>query len=287
MAMALALQRFVDASAFSERVGPFLAEREAEHNLLFGILDTITRHPTAVEEPAYFAAVVDADRVVAVALRTPPRSLVLSEVDDPVAIDLVVADLEHAGDRLSGVTGPVAAARLFAERWTARTGQASRLGLHERVFRLSRVISPRPTVGSPRLAGRDDTEQLVAWLSAFSDEALPAEENAPDPRATVEAWLRLGTRRNYFWEVDGRPVSWAGVAGRTPNGTRIGPVYTPPAERGRGYASAVVAAATQAQLDEGLAFCFLFTDLANPTANRIYQAIGYEPVTDVDAWYFG
>ena len=81
-------------------------------------------------------------------------------------------------------------------------------------------------------------------------------------------------------------MSWAGVGGRTPNGTRIGPVYTPSAERGHGYASAVVAAASQAQLDEGLAFCFLFTDLANPTSNRIYQAIGYEPVTDVDAWYF-
>ena len=79
-------------------------------------------------------------------------------------------------------------------------------------------------------------------------------------------------------------MSWAGVGGRTPNGTRIGPVYTPPSERGHGYASALVAAASQAQLDEGLAFCFLFTDLANPTSNHIYQAIGYEPVTDIDAY---
>jgi predicted GNAT family acetyltransferase len=286
MPMTLGLQRFVDASAFSDRVRPFLAEREAEHNLLFGILDTITRDPTVFDEPPYLAAVDDAGRVVAVALRTPPRSLVLSEIDDPAAIEPIVADLEAAGDAPSGVIGPVAAARSFAELWSARSGRPSRLGRHERVFRLSRVIAPRPTVGTMRLAARDDTELLVAWLTAFDAEAVPPSENAPDPRVTIEGWLRLGTKRNYLWDVAGRPVSWAGVGGRTPNGTRIGPVYTPPPDRGRGYASAVVAAASQAQLDEGLPFCFLFADLANPTANRIYQAIGYEPVTDVDAWYF-
>jgi predicted GNAT family acetyltransferase len=63
-------------------------------------------------------------------------------------------------------------------------------------------------------------------------------------------------------------------------------VYTPPGLRGRGYASALVAAVSQAQLDAGRTFVFLFTDLANPTANHIYQAIGYERVRDIDAWLF-
>ena len=234
----------------------------------------------------YLAAVADAGRIVAVTLRTPPRSLVLSEIDDTAALGLIVEDLVEVGDRPSGVVGPVAAARDFAERWTARTGTAHRLGLRQRIFRLERVVSPRPTPGTMRLAGLDDADLLVAWLTAFGIESLPPEENLPDATVTVHTWLRTGIRRNYLWEVDGRPVSWAGVGGRTPNGTRIGPVYTPPAERGRGYASSVVAAATQVQLDEGLRFCFLFTDLANPTANHIYEAIGYEPVTDVDGYFF-
>ncbi len=79
-------------------------------------------------------------------------------------------------------------------------------------------------------------------------------------------------------------VSLTGVGSQTPNGVRIGPVYTPPEARNHGYASALVAAASQAQLDDGRRFCFLFTDLANPTANHIYQTIGYEPVRDVDMW---
>lgn len=72
----------------------------------------------------------------------------------------------------------------------------------------------------------------------------------------------------------------------TPTGTRVGPVYTPPPDRGRGFASALTAAASQDQLDAGRECCFLFTDLANPTSNTIYQAIGYEPVADVAHYRF-
>lgn len=81
---------------------------------------------------------------------------------------------------------------------------------------------------------------------------------------------------------DGGPASVAATGGPTPNGIRIGPVYTPPDRRRRGYASALTAATSQAELDKGRRFIFLFTDLANPTSNKIYRAIGYEPVIDID-----
>ena len=61
--------------------------------------------------------------------------------------------------------------------------------------------------------------------------------------------------------------------------TRISGVWTPPELRGRGYATAVVAARSTARQDAGEA-CMLFTDLANPTSNAIYQAIGYRRVGD-------
>jgi predicted GNAT family acetyltransferase len=79
----------------------------------------------------------------------------------------------------------------------------------------------------------------------------------------------------------------AGYAGPTPNGIRVGPVYTPPHLRGRGYASACVAALSQELLDTGHKFCFLFTDLLNATSNHIYQVIGYQPIVDVDMYQFG
>ena len=99
----------------------------------------------------------------------------------------------------------------------------------------------------------------------------------------TDRWIARRGRSLQLWE-DGEVVSLTGVGSLTPNGVRIGPVYTPPEARNRGYASALVATASQEQLEAGRRFCFLFTDLANPTSNHIYQTIGYEPVRDVDMW---
>ena len=136
-----------------------------------------------------------------------------------------------------------------------------------------------------RTATNDDRELLIDWVEEFLIEAVggSANERAED---IVDSALQTGSRTFYLWEDDGRPVSMAGVTGPTPNGIRVGPVYTPPGSRRRGYGSAVTAAASQAQLDAGRTFVFLFTDLDNPTSNRIYQAIGYEPVIDVDQLTF-
>jgi predicted GNAT family acetyltransferase len=60
---------------------------------------------------------------------------------------------------------------------------------------------------------------------------------------------------------------------------RIGPVYTPPELRGRGYASSAVAARSRLAIQNGLR-CTLFTDLANPTSNKIYADVGYRRVAD-------
>ncbi|NJR12386.1 GNAT family N-acetyltransferase [bacterium] len=70
------------------------------------------------------------------------------------------------------------------------------------------------------------------------------------------------------------------TVGLSPAGMRIGGVYTPPEQRGHGYASALTAALSQALLDDGLRFCTLNTDLKNPTSNKIYPAIGYYLVAD-------
>ena len=83
-----------------------------------------------------------------------------------------------------------------------------------------------------------------------------------------------------------RPVAMAAAVGPTPGGIRISAVYTPPAERRRGYATALVAALGRAQLEVGRRFCLLDTDLANPTSNAVYRRIGYRPVRDDTHWAF-
>ena len=277
----LELHRHGSPEAFLAEAQAFLVAREAEHNLILGIAGTLHDHPAIYAKPPYLAIVRDRDAVRLVALRTPPWNLVLSECAAPDALGLVVEDLIADGS-LPGVIGPAETAGAFAQRWSGEKGCRAMLDVAERIFRLSRVIAPPAPDGMWRCASSGDRRLIADWLLAFSREALPNEPQPDDLDTVVGRWLERIDRTMYLWEANGRIVSMVGVGSPTPTGIRVGPVYTPPAERGHGYASALTAAASQDQLDAGRRFCFLFTDLANPTSNHIYQQIGYEPVSDVN-----
>jgi predicted GNAT family acetyltransferase len=182
---------------------------------------------------------------------------------------------------LPGVVGPKEAVAKFAAAWPAE----ARLEIAQRAFRVDHVDAPTGVPGRMRDYERGDRELAARWMDAFAHEALPE----PPPESSEEFVDRREASSDggiVLWEDDGAVVSMAGFGGRTPNGIRIGPVYTPPELRGRGYASNLVASVTERQLASGRAFCFLFTDLANSTSNHIYQTIGYVPVTDVDDYRF-
>jgi predicted GNAT family acetyltransferase len=275
----LTLRRYEDADAFLADAGAWLAEREAEHNLILGLSGMLTREPTNEGDvQPYLALVTSASGPVAAALRTPPMNLLLSEVDDPVALELLADDL--AAEALPGATGPPQAVDGFGLHWVERHGGRVKVLVEERIYRLARVRRPPPTAGDARLASLDDRNLLEAWLMAFHEEALPEEADRERVHRQIEAWDPRTGRQFWLLDVDGEPVCLVGAGNPTPTGIRIGPVYTPLQHRSNGYASALTAVVSQWHLDRGRRFCFLYTDLANATANRIYQAIGYEPVTD-------
>lgn len=290
---ALRLRRAADVEEFERVAGAFLRAHEAEHNLILGLCSSLqatravapdTRTVGAPPTLApYFAIVTSGDNVIAAAMRTPPYNALLSQMRDDRAVDLFVDDLLRDAPDLAGVLGERRLALRFAERWTVHTRRSSSVKTAERIFQLTTVIPPRPVGGRLRIATTSDLDLVTRWFAAFSREAL--REDGSTAGTMADRWLNTPDRTLYFWE-DGQPVSICGAAGRTPNGIRIGAVYTPPELRGRGYASNCVAAASQAQLDAGLRYVFLFTDLANPTSNHIYRAMGYEPVCDVDEYRF-
>jgi uncharacterized protein len=280
------VHRYNKADEFLDRAGAFLAEREAEHNLILGLSARLRHDPLVYGEPAYLTVVEDGGEVVAAALRTPPHNLVLSEIDDPEALEPLAVDVCQAFASLPGVVGPRGRVEEFATAWKAATGAQGHRALAQRIFRAETVDRPDGVEGRMRPYEDGDRELAIRWMDEFVAEALPA--SSPQPESSehfVEQRQADPDGGLVFWE-DGEPVSMGGFGGPTPNGIRIGPVYTPPELRGRGYASALTAALTQELLDGGRRFCFLFTDLANPTSNRIYQRIGYRPVTDVDQWAF-
>lgn len=269
------VQRIVDPSAFLDAAAPRLLADEARHNLLLGLAGTLRDHPSVY--PEYRLLLVrDGDEVAGAALRTPPFNLVVGQP----ANDAVLPALAEAIDeKLPGVVGALPESEAFAEAWSAKTGQTPTRTMTTRIFALTRVQPVAGVAGAMRSAAEADRPLLLDWMRAFGEEALPEGEARGEVETTVDHRLGAEGAGLVLWE-DGGPVSVAGFGGSTPNGIRIGPVYTPPALRGRGYASALVAQLSEALLAEGRTFCFLYTDLTNPSSNRIYERIGYERVCD-------
>lgn len=284
-APSLTLTTYDSAAAFRDRAEPFLMGQEAANNLMLGLTHTLITAPQQFPATPYLATVEHDGDVVAAYLRTPPYNLLLSTTDMPAALDLVAERLHAAGSALPGVTGPAALSHVFAGLWQRQTGAHFRLARSTRAFALRQVRPVTGVAGAIRRASHDQRTLLLHWMTAFSHDI--GEEAAPDRLApAVDARLEQELGGFWLWEVAGEPVSMVGATGLTPNGVRIAPVYTPPEHRRRGYASAATAAVSQHLLDAGRTFCFLFTDLANPTANHIYQEIGYEPVCDVESYEF-
>ncbi len=278
--MTYRVHRHATAQAFLDRAEAWLMQAEAEHNLILGIARRLTESTDGYDPPIYLASVEDEDGVVGCAYRTPPYKFGLTRMPEE-ALPLLVDDAAEVYASLPAALGPIPETRRFAEHWSRKKGVRAREGIRQRIYQLEEVSPPaRQSPGRLRLAEANDTDRVTAWIDAFTDDTGVFGSH---PREQAERFI--AKQALYLWE-DERPVSMAGWTGRTPNGVRIGAVYTPPKYRGRGYATACVAALSQRMLDTGLAFCFLYTDRSNPTSNSIYQRIGYRPVRDVTDYNF-
>ncbi|HBQ17232.1 MAG TPA: GNAT family N-acetyltransferase [Myxococcales bacterium] len=270
------LDTFESVDAFAGVAEPYLLAREAEHNLMLGLVDAIRR---GAYDDAFLAVARRGDEIAYVALRTPPHHLALSYVTEPAAIPLLVRRL--AEPRLPGVLASAQDAAHFAARYAEATGARVETDMHQRIYLAEQVVPPPPVPGRAREASLGDRDRLADWLGFFSDSST----GSRPPGELADRLLHRGDATVLIWETDA-PVSMAAAMGPTPNGIRVSAVYTPPEQRGRGYASAVTAAVTQRMFDAGKRFCFLYTDLDNPTSNALYQRIGYRPVVDVDQLRF-
>lgn len=287
--MPLKLTRYSQIDAFIRRAEPFLLANEAEHCLPLGIAATLAQRPNAFSaEPPYLATVDEGRDVVTVALRTPPYNVVLSRVRPGIPVDdvveLLARDLHASNTPLPGVLGPTEVSLAFARCWHHLTGQSYHQEMREGLYQLDVVQPVHGVAGRLRRATEADRALLERWIVAFNLEALGPNEPL-EPSRWVEQALTSPMRGLYLWETT-EPVAMVGYSGPTAHGVRIGPVYTPPEHRRHGYASAATAAVSQHLLDSGRQFCFLFTDLANPTSNHIYQTIGYHQVGNVAVYRF-
>ncbi|WP_329003706.1 GNAT family N-acetyltransferase [Kribbella sp. NBC_00709] len=260
-----------DPQAFEQTVFPFLQQDAVLHTLIMSnVHERANGTVRAESEPSYYVSVHDPD-VVGVAMRTPGRGVYLGALREDLAEPIADAYLDVLPE-LPSVAGDRPAARRFAERWVERRGGDL---TETRGTRLHKLIDFTPLDadgGAPRLMKADEVELVAAWAKDGF-----AEELASGHLEWAARRLEQGTM--WMWEVDGEAVSMVSYHLPIFGVCRVGPVYTPPEQRRHGYAGALTSHVSAMILAGGNQAC-LYTDLANPTSNKIYHQAGYRPVAD-------
>jgi predicted GNAT family acetyltransferase len=258
-----------DVEKFAAAAGEFLRSRPVEHTVPLTLVEGLRSrgaHAYGPDDPI-FAWCDDADGAV---LQTPPHPLLVIAAPDVSGLVALLADR-----RLAAANTP--AADGFAEAWCAATGARATVARRTRLYRLDALVPPvPPPPGAARVATAADRDVLVSWVDDFHAEI--GEGAGRETGGVVDNQLAYGGYT--LWEDGGTPVSVAGHSRPDAGMVRVTMVYTPPPVRGHGYAAGATTAVTRAALDAGADDVVLFTDLANPTSNALYQRLGYRPIED-------
>lgn len=289
------LEFFTDPATFLEVSADHLAEQPVVSTVVATVAEraAVDMADGLTQDPRDWYVVArdgdgDGDAVCGVGMRTAPfgaRPLFLLPMPDDSAL-LLARTLHERGEDAGAVNGALPAVRAFADETARLAGASVAVGQHTRLFELADLVEPVAVPGRLRSATRDDLEVATAWFDAFmrdADEQAGREPGSSAHEAPDEADMlrRIERRRIWLWEDEnGEVVHLTGINAPAFGVARIGPVYTPKEQRGRGYASAAVAAVSRQIVESGSRVC-LFTDQANPTSNKIYEALGYRPVVDM------
>jgi predicted GNAT family acetyltransferase len=269
-----------DVEEFAARAEGFLAER-VERNVLATVLGHVRSGRFDVSRSLFACCLDEREQVRAAAMRTLPWPLLACDFDATTA-ELLVERWLVEDPSVSGVNAQPQTARAVAAAWSRHTGGTSRCSMREAMHLLSEVTDvPRLAVGHLRLATDEERELLTAWERAFVLEAGTGVME--EAGRSVEARLTIGAQ--HVWE-NGGPVCTLVLSAAIAGTVRIGPVYTPPEHRRRGYAGSAVAAACRHAFALGARQCMLFTDLANPTSNRIYASVGFRRCGEWEEYRF-
>jgi GNAT superfamily N-acetyltransferase len=272
--------RRLSALEFTREVVPFLLEREVENNLLLGIADQHAGLPEPATD-AVWLSLEENGAVVGAAVRTPPHYVAVNHLP-PGGARVIARFFIQLGAVPDGASGPDEHGRDVLVALREELGGIVELLSPETIYELSSVLDIGVPPGSARTATANDLELVKAYFEAFARElVLPP---GMDVAAMAEAHVERGTA--LLWE-DGGPRALACRARKTPTGSAIAPVYTPPEARRRGYGAAVTAALARRLLGAGDRFVCLFADQKNPTANHVYQRVGFRRAGDFNVWRLG
>ncbi|PFK34074.1 GNAT family N-acetyltransferase [Bacillus cereus] len=265
------LQVYEEVSHFKKEVSPILEMNEQENNLLLGVLQF-------AENPLFMAVAKQNEKIALILLQTEGQQVIVakSEVSGE-AIQEIAKQLTKVYPDIPGLIGEKRVVKQLAEEIAQLEQKKLSIRMNQGVYELKKVKKKWDEHGVFRQVNSDELPSIEKWVYQFCEDAhLPTTEE----KAKQTASILVSTNRLFGWEVDGRLVSVAATTRPTKSNITVNFVYTPKDERKKGYASNCVAALSQHMLDRGYKTTTLYTDLANPTSNKIYQEIGYELIME-------
>ncbi len=272
------LIEYSDVNAFLERTRSFLESDQALYGLALGNAIRIAEgHRFGAEDP-WFAVVEEGPWLRAIVLQTPPHAMMLVTAELE-AITPLIEGMRKSGRTIPGVVGPADTVPFVTGRWAHIHDLDQKVRMHMHLFCADKVIPPSaPPAGEMVKASPEDLTWLSEWTTGFSvDCHMPPNDPAlPEPAVPMVEQERL-----FLWKDATGPKAMAAFTRETPQSYSVSWVYTPKEQRGKGYASALVAELTQHALDSGKQFCSLYTDVTNPTSKKIYAEVGYRHYCDV------
>ncbi|WP_261300685.1 GNAT family N-acetyltransferase [Paenibacillus andongensis] len=270
------LVKYDDHSLFKEDVSSFLVQYEAENNLVLGVLHSLSEKD---ETPLCMVTVMKDNDIGLVLLQTKPNQIILSKSLSFTSkeIQVIAEELINAIQEIPGFIGEKILTSELAMYISNVKGIQASVLMEQKIYKLVKVKKKPNSNGNIRSVIESDHHIIKEWLYQFCNETnQPISLEEADTRAA-----RMIDKGNLVaWEVNGEMVSMAASIRPTPTNITISYVYTPIRERKKGYASDCVAAYSQVLLDRGYKTTSLYTDLNNPTSNKIYVQIGYEPIMD-------
>jgi RimJ/RimL family protein N-acetyltransferase len=212
------------------------------------------------------------------------NGMVLPQAPPALAETLARTAIAATGRRVLGISGALDQVEA-AKRYLGLAALPAAIDEPEGLYTLAlRELRVPPALASGELVGRLAElrwlDRLVAWRLAYVAETLGQPITAETPARVVGEMRRTVEHRSGFVVVAAAepdvPLAYAGYNAELPDIVQIGGVWTPPAERGRGLARAVTAAALMAARDRGVTDAVLFT--SNPAARRAYESLGFVEV---------
>ncbi|MDY0404338.1 GNAT family N-acetyltransferase [Virgibacillus sp. 179-BFC.A HS] len=267
-----------NAHDFERRIEPILLEKEDVFSLFFGVLQAIK---AGKYKNPFMAAIEEDGKVLAFFQMTPPHPLNFIFVDETrfeEIIDFFIENIVALGINFHSIISLKHWAYKVAQKWETKTGMTHRLLMEQGVYRLNKInetLAHSP--GTWRYAEESDFPLVGKWFNLFErDAGLPI---SPIEHVQKRVAMFLKEREVFLWEDKGKPVSMMKKSRPTKNGVTVSLVFTPKEERKKGYARTLVTAISR-ELLKDFAFCVLYTDMMNPTSNKIYREIGYEKIAD-------